>query len=321
MSYELVIRHGDAGMRPPVAEDVSIEWERTGQPGKLTFDVIKTPALNVQEGDCCIFSVDGTVVFKGFVFEKSRKGSEPYVISVTAYDQLYYLKNKDSYVYENKTATEVVKMIAEDFELEVGKLEDTGYVIASRTEDNQTLTDIIQNALDETLKARGALYVLYDEAGRLTLKSIEHMLVDVFLDKETGGDFDYKTSIADRTYNTIKLEHENADTGERNGYTASDPDSVSRWGILQHYEKMNDATNIRALAEAMLKLYNTKTRTLKLQNMFGDIRVRPGSRLVVNLELGDTNLCSYLMVEQAKHTFRDGQHLMELRMRGGNFVT
>ena len=29
-------------------------------------------------------------------------------------------------------------------------------------EDNQTLFDIIQNALDETLKATGQMYVLYD---------------------------------------------------------------------------------------------------------------------------------------------------------------
>ena len=42
-------------------------------------------------------------------------------------------------------------MIAEDFGLSVGALEDTEYVIASRTEDNATLFDIAQNALDETL--------------------------------------------------------------------------------------------------------------------------------------------------------------------------
>ena len=33
-------------------------------------------------------------------------------------------------------------------------------------EDNQTLFDIIQTALDETLKATSQMYVLYDDVGQ-----------------------------------------------------------------------------------------------------------------------------------------------------------
>lgn len=86
-------------MYPPTVEGVTIEWERKGQPGKLTFEVVKTPGLSFQEGDPCRFSVDGTPVFYGFVFEKSRKGNNPNVIKCVVYDQLYYLKNKDTYAY------------------------------------------------------------------------------------------------------------------------------------------------------------------------------------------------------------------------------
>ena len=101
------------------------------------------------------------------------------VIQITVYDQLYYLKNKDTYVYTNKTAADVIRMIAEDFQLNVGDLEDTGYTIGSRVEDNQTLFDIIQTALDETLKATSQMYVLYDDVGKLTpQKHRQH---------ETGG--------------------------------------------------------------------------------------------------------------------------------------
>ena len=167
MSYELLIQHGSNIIYPPTVEGVTIEWERKGQPGKLTFEVVKTPGLSFQEGDPCRFSVDGTPVFYGFVFEKSRKGSTDDVIQITVYDQLYYLKNKDTYVYTNKTAADVIRMIAEDFQLNVGDLEDTGYTIGSRVEDNQTLFDIIQTALDETLKATSQMYVLYDDVGKL----------------------------------------------------------------------------------------------------------------------------------------------------------
>lgn len=320
MSYELLIQHGKKIMYPPVVEGVTIEWERKGQPGKLVFEVVKSTGLSFQEGDPCRFSVDGTPVFYGFVFEKSRKGSNPNVIKVTVYDQLYYLKNKDTYVYEGKTATEVIKMIAEDFQLNVGTLDNTGYVIPSRVEDNQTLFDIIQTALDETLKATGQMFVLYDAAGKLTLKNIGSLKLNMLIDDETAGDFDYKSSIASQTYDKIKLSFENKDTGKREIYIAQDSSHINRWGVLQYYEKLNSSANAKAMADALLSLYNTKTRTLKLQDVLGDIRVRGGSLLVTMLGLGDINVSNYLMAEQVKHTFRDGQHLMDLKMRGGTFV-
>nr|DAE56582.1 MAG TPA: 43 kDa tail protein [Caudoviricetes sp.] len=321
MNYELMIQHGNSIMLPAAVEDVAIEWERQGQPGKMTFEVVKTDGLSFQEGDPCRFSVGGTPVFYGFIFEKSRKGSNPKIIKVTAYDQLYYLKNKDTYVYTNKTATELIQMIAEDFQLRLGSLSDTGYEIASRVEDDQTLFDIIQNALDETLKATGQIYVLYDDAGKLTLKSLGDLKLNMLVDDETAGDYDYKSSIASQTYNKIKLSYENKDTGTREIYIAQDSSHINQWGVLQYYEKLDNSANAKAMADALLSLYNTKTRTLKLKDVLGDIRVRAGSMLVVMLGLGDLNVSNYFLVEQVKHSFGDGMHLMDLKLRGGTFVT
>ena len=321
MTYELFIQHEKTLMFPPIVDGVTIEWERQGQPGKLTFEIVKTANLSFEEGDACRFSVDGTPLFYGFVFDKSRSGNNPDVIKVTVYDQLYYLKNKDTYVYSNKTATEVVKMIAEDFGLNLGTLEDTGYKIASRTEENTSLFDIIQNALDETLKAKTEMYVLYDKAGKLTLTNISNMKLGLVINEDTAGNYDYKTSIAEKTYNRIKLLYEDSNSGSRQVYIAQDSSNINKWGVLQYYEKLNDATNAKTMADAMLKLYNSKTRSLTVKNALGDIRVRAGTLLVVILGLGDINLSNFLMVEQVKHTIKDGQHLMELKLRGDNFVT
>lgn len=317
MTYELWIQHGKTLYFPPVVDGVTIEWDRKGQPGKLSFEVVKTDALNFAEGDACRFSVDGTPLFFGFVFEKSRQGKNPKQIKVTVYDQLYYLKNKDYFQYENKTATEVIKMLAEDFGLNLGTLEDTGYKIASRTEDDKTLFDIIQNALDDTLKAKTTMYVLYDKAGKLTLSSIGNMKLGLVIDEETAGDYDYKTSISDSTYNKIRLFRE----GE-NPVTVKDNTHIMQWGVLQYVEKVNDdSVNLQNMANALLKLYNEKTRTLSVKSALGDIRVRAGTLLVVVLGLGDMNVSNFLLVEQVKHTFRDNEHLMEMKLRGDGFVT
>ena len=320
MTYELLIQHGKTLYYPPVVDGVTIEWERQGQPGKLSFSVVKTENLSFEEGDPCRFSVDGKPLFYGFVFEKSRSGSNPENIKVVVYDQLYYLKNKDTYVYSNKTATEVVKMIAEDFGLRLGTLENTGYNIESRTEENATLFDIIQNALDATTKAKTEMYVLYDQAGKLMLTNIGNMKLGLVINEDTAGDYDYKSSITQNTYNRIKLALEDSDAGKRLIYISQDSTNINKWGVLQYYEKLNDATNAKTMADALLKLYNAKTRSLSIKNALGDVRVRAGTMLVVMLGLGDINLSNYLLVEQVKHSFNNGQHLMELKLRGGNFV-
>lgn len=320
MTYELLIQHGKTLYYPPVVDGVTIEWERQGQPGKLSFSVVRTENLSFEEGDPCRFSVDGKPLFYGFVFEKSRSGSNPKNIKVVVYDQLYYLKNKDTYVYSNKTATEVVKMIAEDFGLRLGTLDNTGYKIESRTEENATLFDIIQNALDATTKAKTEMYVLYDQAGKLMLTNIGNMKLGLVINEDTAGDYDYKSSITQNTYNRIKLALEDSDAGKRLIYISQDSTNINKWGVLQYYEKLNDATNAKTMADALLKLYNAKTRSLSIKNALGDVRVRAGTMLVVMLGLGDINLSNYLLVEQVKHSFNNGQHLMELKLRGGNFV-
>lgn len=320
MKYELIIQHGVMIYTPPVVDGVTVEWNFKGQPGRLQFEVVKTSALEFDEGDAVRFSVDGKPFFYGFIFEKSRKGSNPKVISVTAYDQLYYLKNKDTYVYKNKTASDLIRMIAQDFHLSLGLLEPTP-VLLSRTEDDVSLFDIIQNALDLTMNETSMVYCLYDKVGKLTLSSMASMMYGLIIDEDVVGDFDYKTSIADNTYNRIKLVYEDPDTGQRQIYLAQDGLNVNKWGVLQYYEKIDDKNMAQLKAMSLLKLFDAKTRTITLKGVLGDVNVRAGTLLVVVMGLGDYNLSNFMLVNQVKHTFRDNEHLMEMKLRGGdNFV-
>ena len=83
---------------------------------------------------------------------------------------------------------------------------------------------------------------------------------------------------------------------------------------------MKEGENGQAKADALLSLYNAKTRNLSIKNAFGDIRVRAGCLLPVILNLGDIKLKSYMLVEKCKHDIKDGTHLMNLTLRGGDFI-
>ena len=136
MDVELLIQNGNKVYAPVVEEGIVWETERKDSPGKLTFTVIKDQEINFTEGNPVRLVVDGVKLFYGFIFSKKRDKQQN--IKVTAYDQLRYLKNKDTYVYTNKTASDFIKMVANDYNLNLGAIENTSFIIASRIEDNTT---------------------------------------------------------------------------------------------------------------------------------------------------------------------------------------
>ncbi len=326
MDIELLIgdETGTKAYLPAVEEGIEWTTERRGTPGKLTFKVLKDDVLDFSEGSAVRLKVDGSEVFFGFVFKQRREKDR--IITVTAYDQLRYLKNKDTIVYENKTAAQFIRMVAADYSMNPGQIDDTLFVIESRVEENTSLFEMIENALDLELTNTGELYVLYDDFGRLSLKHLSEMYVGdnvngyLMIDEETGENFEYTSSIDDNTFNRIKLTYDNEETGRRDVYITQDGSNINRWGILQYFDTLSKGENGREKADALLKLYNKKTRSLRITNAIGDNRVRAGSMVIICLDLGDMKLNNFMLVETCKHTYRQGEHWMDLTLRGGEFI-
>lgn len=325
MKVELLVGNesGTKVYQPAVEEGIEWSTERRSAPGKLVFKVLKDDILNFSEGSPVRLTVDDDKIFFGFVFKQQRTKDK--IITVTAYDQLRYLKNKDTKVYENKTASQFIKMVADDCELNLGTLENTKYVIPSRVEENTSFFEMIENALDLTLTNTKEMFVLYDDFGKLALKALSSMYVGnsgtyLMIDEETGENFDYTSSIDENTYNKIKLTYDNENTGHREVYIAQDSNNINRWGLLQYFDTLQEGENGQAKANALLSLYNKKTRSLKITNALGDNRVRAGSMIIINLDLGDTKVKNFMLVEKCTHTYKQGEHWMDLTLRGGEFI-
>ena len=280
-------------------------------------------ALDFSDGSAVRMKENGDEIFFGFVFKQQREKGP--LITVTAWDQLRYLKNEDTIVYEAQTADQLIRRIAAGYSLNVGVLENTNYVIESRVEEDTSLFEMIQNALDLTLTNTGEMFVLYDDFGKLALKHLSSMAVGsqgayLMIDEETGENFEYISSIDDNTYNKVKLTYDNEETGLREVYIAQDSGNINKWGVLQYFDTLKKGENGQAKADALLKLYNKKTRSLKLTNILGDNRVRAGSMVVVNLDLGDIKVKNFMLVESCKHIYKENEHWMDLTLRGGEFV-
>ena len=316
MRYELIIlekRTGSAWDVAPQVQSVTYTTNRTGSPGTLKFTINASGGVSFVEGDPVRFSVDGQLVFYGWVFTKSRNRYA--VIDVTCYDQLRYLKASASYCFTGRAAGEIIQEIAHDFQLQTGTLDDTGYSIPLLVMEEKTCLDVISTALQRTLLATGKLYTFFDDGGALSLREAGSMVAEGVVG--TGSlltDYTYKTDIDAQTYNSIKLSRPNEETGRADVFQAIDSGSIGRWGLLQLYQTVDEALNdaqVESQARSMLRYHNRRFRTLKVQAL-GLLGLRAGQMLMMDVPgLGDISLRQLVLLERVCHTFQNDLHTME----------
>lgn len=319
MTVELIIaekRTGKIWNASNATTNITYETNRTGSPGTLKFTVLKSGTLSFVEGDVVRFSVDGKLIFFGWVFTKSkdRWGN----IDVTCYDRMRYLKANASYSFYGQSAGDIIKQIAEDFQLETADIADTGFAIPSLIETDQSCLDIIQGVVEQTLLNTGKLYVFYDNGDGLCLTAAEDMKSNIMIgDKSLVLDYTYKTDIDEQTYNSVKIAMANEETGKADVYVARDTDNIARWGLLQLYQKVDNDSNsaqLKAQAEATLSYYNRRLRTLKVSSL-GVLGLRAGQMILMQIDnLGDINLNQWLLIEKITHTFENDKHTMDIEL-------
>ena len=311
----LTIQHNGKVFSPPVESGVQIEWERVGVAGKLTFTTIKIDdSMAFQEGDPVCFYYKNKPVFMGYVFTKKR--DKQHHIEVTCYDQLRYLKNKYTYAFEKKTASQIVKALCNDFNLTTGTLDNTSYVIPAIVEENTEALDIILTVLEETLMNTGNMFVLYDDFGKITVKNVANMQSNVLIHNQSAENFDYSSSIDSETYNSIVLYYKGDDNNKMQIYTASNKEKIKQWGTLRYFEEVKNPSIGPNKANSLLKLYSKKTRELKVTEAFGDISIRGGTLIPIKLDLGDIQTNNYMLVEKVTHKFSESEHTMDLTLEG-----
>ncbi|MEG2521248.1 MAG: M23 family metallopeptidase [Anaerovoracaceae bacterium] len=312
-----ILIQNDKIYAPVVKGKITIERQRKLSPDTMKLEVLNDDVIHINVGNPIAFRYQENKVFYGYIFKIETSDSE--VLKLTCYDQIRYLKAKDTLIYKNKTYSDLVKMIAKDHGLKVGSIESTKTKKTAIEE--TTLLDMLLNiSSEETLKT-GKIYNLFDDFGKLTLKSLEKMFVPILIDSDTSGGFNYSTSIDSNTYNKVKLAFDNKKTGEREVKVFNDETSQSKYGVLQYYEKL-DSTEavIKEKGKVLLKNHRWPEKKLSIKNCFGDIRVRGGSSLLIGITPIKKKQEGLFIVEKVTHTFEHGYHMMDIDVAGGGIV-
>ncbi|MCL2754400.1 MAG: hypothetical protein FWD35_01625 [Oscillospiraceae bacterium] len=308
MPFELIIDNGRQQFSPPVHGEILLETFEQGRCSKLVFSALSK--LPVLEGDIVSLRVGGTPVFLGVVFAQAQASS---LRTITAYDQLRYLRNRDTYVYHSKSASDVVRMIALDYKLKLGAVAQTSYIIPSRVEDNVSLANIIQNALNIEFEQTSQRFLLLDEFGRLSLKTYAQMQTNLSITPSSCESFDLSTSV-DSRFNRVKVSRYDRRAGRRDIFVASDPVSESRLGILQHYSPvgLRNEVLLPEQAHSLLKVFNRDCRKLRIHSLCsGNIAtLRAGS--IVSLSLPD--IAQRAVVSRCLHRISAKKHVADLEV-------
>jgi len=261
----------------------------------------------------------GSGVFYGWLFT-SRQDKE--LIKCTCYDQLRYLKAKDTLMRPIEPLDAFVNraLAALGDRIRVGNIDKTEAPLGKFFFNNRTYLDMLYQSIEENLTLNGYYYTLRDNFGALELVDTFDLRLPLLVgDESLATNFDYSRSIDDDTYNYIKVARDDKEKGVRDVYVASDSVTMGKWGKLMLYEKVDAKLNDSQLldrANRLLALKNRETETLSLECM-GDVRVKGGSGIEVRIAAANLNM--WAVVESVSHTFKRSEHTMKLNLRFGRW--
>lgn len=301
-----------------ITESVSYTTNRNGSAGKLEFSYIWESHVNMTEGAKVEFYADGKEIFLGYVFtiEQERGGR----ISVTAYDQIRYLKANESYSFVGKTLGEIIQQIAADMQLQTGTLEDTGYIIPVMTKEDTECLDIIEYGLQLTQYNTGKTFVFFDDFGKLSLREAKNMMTDVLIGNESIlTEYTYKSDIDSDTYNQVKLVRPNKETGQGDTYIFQDSETIKKWGLLQKYEKVDENLNEAQISEQgniMMAYYNRVLKTISVDGVGGVVGLRAGAMVMFKVDdVPELKNGYFLLLDKVKHKFKNDDHTMSIEAK------
>ena len=321
MEIKILLQHGSNIYDATPILEGDVEWYASirGKAGRLKFRVVRDGIVNFVEGDKVTLYVNGMSRFSGFVMTKERTSEQ--IISVTAYDQMFYLaRNKATYVFVNKGMKEIIQTICGDYGLQAGYISENGWKIPQRIEEGETLVDIILSALEICGEATGKEYFLYDGAGALVVKERSEMTTDAVLKCDGGiSDYTYQTDISKDTYNAVQLYHAGRKETERKAYKAENGENVKKWGRMQYYKRVGYTLNeaqLKELAENILKEKNRVVKRLIVENINGDILLLAGNSIWLEIpDLAEISLKGQALIESCTHIFSDGEHRTKAEIR------
>lgn len=306
--YDLAVKESvDITREPNVAANLSCEVLRD--------------EITAERGDVLKFVLDGG--HNQFLGQIRKTSKSKNWCKVTAYDQIHNLNKSDGYyVYENKTATEIVHYVAKANGMAMvdpPHIMDSGYPIPAKVEET-TWLDIIHNAIDATVENTGKHFYLWDDCGNLCFHS-DKWLADQSHIIVSGGyitDYSYDEDDTDLYTQVTAIEEtktDNQEQGERKLTVVKNEGLEKLFGTINKNVKVEEGENPNVVAQNLLNEVQQTSISLSVSGCQGDITVRGGTPIRADFYSEDNMeyIRGWFRVESVTHHFKTGYHDMDLK--------
>lgn len=264
-------------------ESIKIESNLYDSPGKCEFTLLDNSDYPM--GSVVVLKIDGEDFFNGYIFTTSIDESGQ--TSITAYDQLRYLKNQDTIYYKDKTASQILEDICKKNNLFCKIIHPSNWKVLPFLYEKKSMFDIIKQSLDETFTMENKKYIIRDNAGHIEFLNIENLKTNLQIGTSSVmTNFSYEKSIDEDTYNVVKMIRDNKETQKRDMWITEDSNSVQKWGKLQFLYEVDEQANkeqIKELGENILKVKNRETKSLDL-SIIGFYKLRAGDGIKIIID-------------------------------------
>lgn len=269
--------------------------------------------IDVEQGHQCIFSYDGVELFRGIIMSQTQSNQKK--LQFTAYDNgIYLANNKDTFCYENKTASDVFRDCCTRFGLPMGEVASCSYKIPELTKSKTTAFDAIADALSLDFDATGIRHYVAISKGKLSLLTRrENILQWVIEVGQNITSYSYSRSIEDIKTRVKMVSKEGTTVAEK-----SNAELEKKIGIFQEIDQPDESlttAQVNDLIESIMEEKGTPERTLTVEAM-GIAEVISG--IGVYIIIPELEISRTFYVDEDTHTFEDNKHTMSLKLNYAN---
>lgn len=297
---------------------VSINWSGDITQPYRTLSVqlkntlnLREKAVDLENGNIITFRKNKQVLFKGILFNHQIDQTGNH--SLTCYDLNYYLtKNTTTKKITNKTASQFIRNLCEEFDIPYNQIDETGYVIPKRILKSKTLYDMIKIVLTDTYKQTGRRFFILNKDGKLDIIERGTQISEWVLEEGVNiRQASYRKSIEDMK-TRIKVT-----AGEETNpiiATVEDKRLIEKYGLMQHLEEADTETNksqAEQLAKTLLNQLGTFSDEAEIEAL-GIVDVYAGKSIRIKESM--TGLRGSYYVDTDAHTFSGSTHTMRLTL-------
>lgn len=291
---------------------------------ELSFDVARNTEDKhmknydvVDIGDKVALTNKNKEIFRGIVVDL---GTERFTKSITAFDYAFYLNQSKTIIQFNKIlASEAIVQLCKEFKVPTGTITKIPTLI-NKIYKEDTISDIIKDILKQATKETGMKYRLEAREGKIFIEKYTDLIINptfkpafnvaaIGVMEAIGGIS--KTESITEMRNSI-LVTSNNEGNSRVAANAIDEENISKFGLLQEVESVDDETigEAKNIANNKLRELNKIGEDISIGPLLGDDIVRSGRILEIN---NDTfSLSGQYLIKDCTHNCHNNIHTMNI---------